>query len=84
MHCGIPHPITFANRTSVGFIPYTLFITTQNTIGVPLYDNGQIVIWHNNATDNATKPIPAGLSEAWSVFLTSDEQIFVEQGTGNG
>jgi hypothetical protein len=26
----------------------------------------------------------AGLSEAWSVFLTTDEQIFVDQGTGTG
>jgi hypothetical protein len=84
MHCGIPHPITFANRTSIGFISYTLFITTQNTIVVQRYDNGQIVIWQNNATDNPTKTVPAGLSEAWSVFLISDEQICVDQGTGNG
>ena len=61
MHCGIPHP--------------TLFITRQKTIGVPRYDNGQIFIWQNNATDNPRKTIPAGLSEAWSVYLTGDEQI---------
>ena len=84
MHCGIPHPITFANRTSIGFISYTLFITTQNTIVVQRYDNGQIVIWQNNATDNPTKPIPAGLSEGWRVFLASGEQICVDQGTRNG
>ena len=83
MHCRIPPPITFANRTSVGFIPYTLLITRQNSIVVPCYGNGQIVIWQNNATDNPTKPIPAGLSEAWSVLLASDEQLFIDQGTGN-
>ena len=83
MHCGIPHPTTFADRTSVGFIPYTLFITRQKTIGVPRYDNGQIFIWQNNATDNPRKTIPDDLSEAESVFLTGDEQILVNQGTRN-
>jgi hypothetical protein len=31
---------------------------------VPRYDNGQIFIWQNNATDNPRKTIPADLSEA--------------------
>jgi hypothetical protein len=74
-----PSPLP-TEATSVSS-PYILFITTQNIIVVPRYDNGQIVIWENTPTDNRRKTIPAGLSEAWNIFLTSDEQIFVDHDT---
>ena len=58
--------------------------TTKNTIVVPRYDNGQILIWQNNTAGNPTSPIPASLSSPYSVFVSSDEHIFAENDATNG
>lgn len=51
---------------------------------MPNYTTGQILIWHSNATGNPTTTIPAGLSNPLSVFVTSDEQIFVDNSATDG
>ena len=79
-----PNATTFANQTILGIYPQALFITTKNTIVVPERDNGTILIWQDNATDTPTMIISADLSIPTSVFVTSDEQIFVDKGTSNG
>ena len=79
-----PIAVTFASQTIVGSSPIAIFITRKNTIVMPRRDNGQILIWQNNTIANSTRTIPAGLSNPFSVFVTSDEQIFVDQGTSNG
>ena len=79
-----PNATTFAQSSIVGTLPLALFITTKNTIVVPRRDNGQIVIWQNNASGTPTTTIPASLSGPFSVFVTSDEHIFVHANTSNG
>ena len=72
-----PNAVTFANSSIVGSNPRALFINSKNTIFMVRYDNGQILIW-DNASVNPTRTIFANLSAARSVFVTSDEQIFVD------
>ena len=78
-----PNAITFAAQTLVGDNPYAIFITTKNTIVVPRRDNGGIAIWQNNASGNRITTILAGPSNPVSVFVNSDEHIFVNQGALN-
>ena len=78
-----PNAITFAAQAVAGVNPYAIFITTKNTIVVPRRDNGQILIWKDNASGTPTSTIPAGPSTPVSAFVTSDEHIFVNQGVLN-
>ena len=45
-------------------------------------NDGQILIWRNN-TVNSTIMIAASLSNPWSLFVTSDETIFADNGSPN-
>ena len=58
-------------------------LRTKNIV-VPRFDNGEILIWQNNATGTPTTTIPAGPSNPWGVFVTSGEQIFVDTGPMKG
>ena len=79
-----PDALTFANAAIIGAVPHTLYITTKNTIVVPRYDTGEILIWPNNATATPTTSISTRLSNPWSVFVTNDEEIFVTNSDTNG
>ena len=79
-----PNATTFADQTVVGSTPTGLFITRKNTIVVPHYDDGNILIWHNGTTGDPTTIIPAGLSNPRGAFVTSDEQIFVDNRATSG
>ena len=59
-----------------------MFITTNNTVVVPNRSNGQIIVWFNGSS-NATSIILANLSDPWSVFVTSDSEIFVDNNSPN-
>ena len=70
---------TFANSSVVGTQPIALFVNTNNTVFVARQDNGQILIWRN-ASVNPTTTLGANISNPQSLFATSDEQIFVDNG----
>ena len=74
-----PNAITFADNTIVGPYPRALFITSKNTMVVPRNDNGQILIW-NDDTTHPTRTIVANLSFPATLFVTVDDQIFVDNG----
>ena len=46
------------------------------------YDTGQILIWRNTSV-SPTKTIVTNLSSSWSLFVTGDEEIFVDGGYAN-
>ena len=56
-----------------------MFITPKNTIVVARYDNGQILIWRNSSFNPSTT-ILANLHSPVGLFVTTDEQIFVDNG----
>ena len=69
----------FADNSSIDLNPYAFFIDSLNTVLVARLDNGEIRLWSNAIVhDNYT--IVASLSTPRSLFVTSDEQIFVDKG----
>ena len=72
-----PNATTFANHSTVGHGTMGLFINRNNTIFVPNRDNGDIVIFFNG-TNSLSTTIQANLSDSWVLFVTDDNQIFVD------
>ena len=54
-----------------------MFINTYDTIFAARQDTGQILLWLNGSI-NPTSTILANLSTPWSLFVTSDKDIFVD------
>ena len=52
------------------------------TFVVPNRSNGQIIVW-SNGSSNPTHISSASLSDPWSVFVTNDNQIFVDNNSPN-
>ena len=74
-----PNATTFANSTTVGSNPRALFVNTDNTVFVARSDYGQIVIWQTgNSTPTNINPTNALYPS--SLFVTADDQIFVDNG----
>jgi hypothetical protein len=78
-----PNATTFAGNTTIGSKPYALFISTKNTIVVPRRDTGQILVWHDTTGTSTTK-ITAALASPFSVFMTGDDEIFVDKANAKG
>ena len=49
---------------------------------MPNLISGQIIIW-SNGSSNPTSIIPANLSTPWNVFVTSDDEILVDNNSPN-
>ena len=69
--------ITFANNFTIGADPYGLYIDTNNSIYTINRDNGQVLIWMNNSTDPNLILYTNLSSEAVSIFVTTNGQIYV-------
>ena len=72
-----PNAITLTNSSVIGSFPNAFFVDTHNTLVVPHPQNGQIIIWRNGSL-NPTTTISANLSYPHSLFVTDDEQIFID------
>ncbi|UJR06650.1 hypothetical protein I4U23_010936 [Adineta vaga] len=77
-----PNAITFADNSTVGTNPYGMFISTNNTIYVPDRTNNQIQIWFNGSA-NPTRTLSGGLYSPYSIFVTINGDIFVDNGKIN-
>jgi hypothetical protein len=74
--------ITFANQSIVGRAPVAIFINTNNTIYVANRQKNQILVWHEGS-DDPTEIISASFSDSWSLFVTSNGDIYIDDGTKN-
>jgi hypothetical protein len=72
-----PNATTFARSSIVGSYPYAIFVNTNNTVVVVNRENGGILVWHN-ASVNQRTTIFANLSYPLSMFVSSDDEIFVD------
>ncbi|CAF3485788.1 unnamed protein product [Adineta steineri] len=70
---------TFANRSIVGEHPTAIFVDTNNTIYVANQENSTIVIW-DDESDNPTKIIHGNFTEPYSLFVTSNGDIYINDG----
>ncbi|CAF4238247.1 unnamed protein product, partial [Adineta steineri] len=74
--------ITFANTTTIGVLPYGIFIDTNNTIYVSEFGANRVQVWH----DSSSVPIrnlTSGLSNPYSLFVAIDGDIYVDNGGSN-
>src|ERR1700722_11922863 len=73
---------TVANESSVGLQPAGIFVNTNNTIYVADRQNGRVLIWHNGSS-TPTGNISGNLINPWSLFVTMDGSIYVDNGDFN-
>ncbi|CAF4109395.1 unnamed protein product [Adineta steineri] len=74
--------ITFANITTVGTQPVGMFINTDNSVYVADQANGRIQVWLNGST-TLTGNYSGGLSVPYSVFVTDNGDVYVDNGNTN-
>ncbi|CAF1136291.1 unnamed protein product [Adineta steineri] len=75
--------ITFANQLIVGQDPRAIFVNTNNTVYVANQENSTIVIWQEKSV-SPTKIIPGNFAESYSLFVTSNGDIYIDDGEENG
>ncbi|CAF4109738.1 unnamed protein product, partial [Adineta steineri] len=75
--------ITFANQSIVGRVPRAIFVNTNNTMYVANKENNTIVIWHEENV-NPTKIIHGNFTKPSSLFVTSNGDIYIDDGEENG
>jgi len=66
----------------VGHQPAGIFVNNRNTIFIADRENGRILIWRNGSSI-PTKNISGNLTNPWSLFVTSDDDIYVDNGNFN-
>ena len=77
-----PSGITFANQSIVGQYPRAIFVDTNNTVYAANRQAKRILIWDENST-NPTKIISGNFSNPTSLFVTSNGDIFIDNGEEN-
>jgi len=71
---------TFVNQSFVGTLPRGIFVNLKNSIYIPNRQTGQIHIWQNENHLNPTKTISGNLSDPLSLFVTTNDDIYVDNG----
>ena len=72
---------TFAYQSQIGRDPIGLYIDTNNSIYTIHRQNGRILIWMNNSTDPNLILYTNLSSYAYSIFVTTNGQIYVGDST---
>ena len=70
---------TFASVTTVGSAPYGLFVDKNNTVYVSDSQNSRVQIW-SEGSYGPTRNLTVGLFWPYSVFATTDGNIYVDNG----
>ncbi|CAF1324490.1 unnamed protein product [Adineta steineri] len=78
-----PTAITIANQSIVGEIPTGIFVNTNNTFYVANQQNNTIVMWEEKSI-NPTKIIHGNFTQPYSLFVTSNGDIYIGDGIWNG
>lgn len=63
----------------VGLGPAGIYVNTENTIYVADRQNGRALVWHNGSSI-PTRNISGNLINPWSLFVTMDGDIYVDNG----
>jgi sugar lactone lactonase YvrE len=74
--------IIFASQKWVGQQPAGIFINDKNTIYVADRENGRILVWRNGSS-TLTQNISVNLTSPWSLFVTTNDDIYVDNGNSN-
>ncbi|UJR16997.1 hypothetical protein I4U23_003895 [Adineta vaga] len=71
--------ITHATSSSIGTKPYAIFINTNNTIYAMDFVNNRIQIWSDGSV-NPTQTILGNFSNSYSMFVTFNDEIYIDNG----
>ncbi|CAF4067561.1 unnamed protein product [Adineta steineri] len=74
--------ITFADTTVVGTYPYGVFVDNNNTVYVSEYSLNRVQVWREGSS-KPTRNISGNLNAPCSVFVTSNGDIYVDNGNSN-
>jgi len=74
---------TFVNESFVGTSPRGIFVNSNNSIYILNKNTGQILIWLNENHLNPTKTVEGNLLEPLSLFVTTNGDIYVDNGYNN-
>ena len=75
--------ITLANSSVVGTQPIDSFVDTNNTLYVADFINGRLQIW-SDGNMTAMKTIFGGFNLTRSIFVTTNGNIYIDNGKFNG
>jgi len=75
---------TFTNQGFLGTNPHGIFVNSNNSIYIPNREIGQIHIWLNENHLNPTNTIEGNLSDPFSLFVTTNGDIYADNGQYNG
>ncbi|CAF4004521.1 unnamed protein product [Adineta steineri] len=78
-----PNGIIFANNSTIGALTMGIFVNTDNTIYVADRANNEILIWFNNSI-GPTQTIQGTFSIPRSIFVTTNGDIYIDNGKLNG
>ena len=70
---------TFADGSTVGYSPYVIFITTNNTIYVSTSTFNHVLIW-SRMSSTITRNLTSGLRRARAIFATNSGDLYVDNG----
>ncbi|CAF4138767.1 unnamed protein product, partial [Adineta steineri] len=74
--------ITLANTTLVGTYPYGVFVDNNNTVYVSESSLSRIQVWREGSSQ-PTRNISGTLNNPYTVFVTSNGDIYVDNGYAN-
>ena len=75
--------ITFANQSINELVPWHIFVNTNNTIYAAHREYNQIFVWYEGSA-NPTNIISGNFTEPNSFFVTSNGDIFIDDGERHG
>ena len=72
--------MTFADVNTTGTSPFGIFVNTNNTVYAALRLQDRINVWLNNSI-RPNKTIAGNLSKPNTVFVTDDDDVYVDNGS---
>ena len=75
--------ITFANYTTNGSSPVAIFVDWKNTVYASIAALNQVQVWSESST-SPTRSLSGNLSQPQGLFVTSNGDIYVDNGASNG
>ncbi|CAF1468347.1 unnamed protein product [Adineta steineri] len=75
--------IIFAKQTTLGSEPLAVFVNEKNSVYAINKEKKQVLVWHEDTID-PTMIIPADFLNSSSLFVTSDGDIYIDNGEKNG
>ena len=77
-----PNAITFADFNTLGNTVTGIFVTTNNTVYATSSGLHSVLVWPEGS-NNATKTIFTNLSTPYSIFVTSNGDVYADDGASN-